>query len=232
MTPKVGFIPRTTTNAAVGGAGVPVYVKAGGEIAACTESNFDRLVDVSSYTTYSSIVAVVTAGHTPYCTSGTKKFYYQYHESASAGSFVYFGALANGRYVYRTFSQDPGAAAGSFGNTETINLTTAKMPYFEETDPEWNNLTDTGEYNITSSANVGTKNSPEGGYMSLRSVHSTNGTTEYDSQLAFGDNLYYRVKPNGGNWSNWDWIVRSKTGVCFIDTSGAIGSDLNTIYIV
>ena len=39
ITPTTAFIPRTTTNAVVGGAGVPVYVKAGGEIAACTPSS-------------------------------------------------------------------------------------------------------------------------------------------------------------------------------------------------
>lgn len=97
-----------------------------------------------------------------------------------------------------------------------------KMNLQTVSNPNWNNLTTTGIYEITNSAAAGTNGSPESNRVTLV-VINTNG---YITQTAYGGKIYYRTRSSSGTWdSYWRVIGGSLSNGAYDLSMGSGGSN-------
>lgn len=90
--------------------------------------------------------------------------------------------------------------------------------------PNWNNLTTTGIYEITNSAAAGTNGSPESNNVTLV-VINTNG---YVTQTAYGGKIYYRTRSSSGTWDSYWRVIGGSQSNGASDLSMGSGSS-NTL---
>lgn len=88
--------------------------------------------------------------------------------------------------------------------------------------PEWNDFTETGVYQLTSSGGVGTKHSPESGRVGLTVVNAGG----YITQLAVGSDVYYRTRETSGTWHAWQ-TIGSTGGAGNLTMSSSSGDTLS-----
>ena len=108
-----------------------------------------------------------------------------------------------------------------------LALDSAKMKIDDSDNPDYDSLTASGIYRITSSASPTTtgKHSPESGRMTLIVINTDN----FIAQMAMGYNIYFRYKAPSETFKEWETVVTSDSKVK-IDVSGVVGTENDTLY--
>ena len=96
---------------------------------------------------------------------------------------------------------------------------------------DWNDLVDTGIYELQGDSNGDAPNNPESGAMTLFVINVNLGTQTYVKQLAMGTQMYTRAKQRNGSWTTGGWykLVTSQY-VHNIDCSGTVGTSNGVLY--
>lgn len=94
--------------------------------------------------------------------------------------------------------------------------------------PEWNDLVESGFYEVRSSSSAGTNHSPEGGLIKCIVVKAVNASNQTGvSQIAMGDYVYTRFKPsNSSTWSDWK-VMPYSNKFAASDSDKMVGIDAN-----
>ena len=94
--------------------------------------------------------------------------------------------------------------------------------------PEWNDLVESGFYEVRSSSQAGTNHSPEGGLIKCIVAKAVNASNQTGvSQIAMGDYVYTRFKPsNSSTWSDWKVLAYSNKFAA-ADSGKMVGIDAN-----
>lgn len=94
--------------------------------------------------------------------------------------------------------------------------------------PEWNDLVESGFYEVRSSSPAGTNHSPEGGLIKCIVAKAVNASNQTGvSQIAMGDYVYTRFKPsNSSTWSDWKVLTYSNKFAA-ADSGKIVGIDAN-----
>lgn len=91
----------------------------------------------------------------------------------------------------------------------------------------WNALNRNAVVNIERSQAVGVNGSPESGKMNALTLLSDG----YLVQVAFGNDIYYRERPSGGNFEDWRNVVTSNS-IKKIVKDTVIGTDADVLYVL
>lgn len=91
----------------------------------------------------------------------------------------------------------------------------------------WNALIRNAVVNIERSQDVGVNGSPESGNMNALTLLCGS----YLSQMAFGNNIYYRERLSSGNFNDWRNVVTSNS-IKKIVKDTIIGTDADVLYVL
>lgn len=137
-------------------------------------------------------------------------------------------------YRYIRANDSKGTGIISLATSSSVSsVAGSRFPYYEVDNPDWDDLTNTGEYAVTNSAAPNaspSKHSPEQGAVSARVYSIYSGSNLFITQIAVGDDMYYRAKFGSGNWSAWQYFIRSADVNRIV--KGSLGSDPKTFYVV
>ena len=96
---------------------------------------------------------------------------------------------------------------------------------------DWNNLVDTGIYELQGDSDGNAPNNPESGAMTLIVIKVTEGNQTYIKQLALGTEMYVRTKKKTGSWTTGGWYqLVSSQQVHTLDCSGTVGTANGVLY--
>ncbi len=137
-------------------------------------------------------------------------------------------------YRYVRANNSRGTGIISLATSSSVSsVASSRFPYFEVDNPDWDDLTDTGEYKVLNSAAVDaspSKHSPERGAINCRVYNIYDGNTPFITQVAVGDDMYYRSKYGSSNWSSWRYFIQSSDVRRIV--SGSLGTDSKTFYVL
>lgn len=181
--------------------------------------------------TVAEVATIVNGGKAPVCIRSNQLYVcdgVNYGTSASPEyrfSHVEPNTATTPRIIYLSVNSSGWSSSPS---VMSLALDSAKMKIDDSDNPDYDGLTASGIYRITSSADPATtsKHSPESGRMTLIVINTDN----FVAQMAMGYDIYFRYKKaNKTEFETWKNIVTSDSKVT-IDVSGVVGTTNNTLY--
>lgn len=189
---------------------------------------------------YSDVTTVINSGKVPVIYRDNSLYVYDGSVYTVNNANEYRFTKASGNvdspriYYLRIRDNSSGWGDGVVTMATPNSVTTvadSRFPYYTVDNPNWDDLTSIGEYKVTNSDSTGTaKNSPERGAINARVYNINDGSTPFITQIAVGDDMYYRSKYGNSAWSAWRYFPQSNT-VRRIE-QGSLGSSTDTLYIV